>query len=362
MIKKCAAVAFSASGKKRIGDIERAFAAIKDKGGEEWTLTYVMKPNDLKGWCQEVFPENDAIIFVGALGIAVRTVAPLLVNKTIDPAVIVMDDMGLNVISVLSGHIGGANELTRLLAAEMGANPVITTASDVHGKIAVDSWAVRNNLYITDMECAKKVAMEIVEGRKVGLYCDCDILGQVPDELVLLEEASDFVKDIKWCIIISDRKISSLKEALREYNILWLIPKNNVVGVGCKKGKSERDINAAVIDTLSENSIDPRSVYAISSIDLKCGEPGLLGFSEYMNIPSFFYPGDELKKVPGEFDMSDFVFGVTGVDNVCERAAIRKIMEDDPEASRDRNLVVPKKKCEGVTVAVAGKRGCVSFE
>ena len=362
MGKKCAAVAFSASGKERIGDIERAFAAIKDKGGEEWTLEFTMKPKDLKEWCAEAFTENDAIIFVGALGIAVRTIAPFIVKKTIDPAVIVMDDMGVNIISVLSGHIGGANDLTRALAAEMGANPVITTASDVHGKIAIDSWAVKNGLYITDMECAKKVAMEIVEGRKVGLYCDCDIKGNVPEDLVLLEEASDFVKGIKWCIIISDRKISSLKDSLREYNILWLIPKVNVVGIGCKKGKSERDINAAVIDTLSEHGIDPRSVYAISSIDLKCGEPGLLGFSEYMNIPSFFYSGDELKKVPGEFDMSDFVFGVTGVDNVCERAAIRKIMEVDPEAGRDRNLVVSKKKCEGVTVAVAGKRGCISFE
>ncbi len=362
MSKKAAAVAFSASGKERIGDIERAFKEIKEKGGEEWELTSAFKPRNLKEWCREVFPENDAVIFIGALGIAVRTIAPFIVKKTVDPAVICMDDMGVNIISVLSGHIGGANDLTKVLASGMGANPVITTASDVHGKIAIDSWAIKNRLYITDMECAKSVAMEIVEGRKVGLYTDCEIRGRVPDELVVLDEGSDAIDQIKWVVIITDKKISSMKGSMKDYNILWLIPQKNVLGIGCKKGKALKDIDLAVLDILEKRGIDIRSIYGIASIDLKCSEPGLLGYSEYMNIPTTFYPATELEKIPGDFDRSAFVEGITGVDNVCERAAIRLVMEDEPNATREKNLVVPKQKCEGVTVAIASKKGSISFE
>ena len=362
MTKKAAAVAFTKSGKERTNELKEIFASISRASEDEWEFRSIFKPKDLKEWCSEAFEENDAVIFVGALGIAVRTIAPFLENKTIDPAVIVIDDMGKNVISTLSGHIGGANELTLKIAEGMGANPVITTSSDIHGRLSVDSWAVKNGLVITDMECAKKVAMEIVEGRKVGLFCDCEIKGPIPPELVLLEDSSDFIKDMKWCIIISDRKVSSLKDSLRKYKILWLIPRKNVLGIGCRKGKAANEISKAVFDTLSIAGIDIRSIERIASIDIKSGEPGILDLSDFAGIPTVFYPAEELEKVPGDFDKSDFVLGVTGVDNVCERAAVRAVMEEEPEASREENIIVSKKKCDGVTVAIAGKKGSIAFE
>ncbi len=361
MSKKVAVVAFTASGKERIEDLKKAFEGLSKDSGEEWIVNDAFKPEDLKKWCLDAFTGSDALIFVSAMGIAVRTIAPYIIKKTVDPAVLVMDDLGKNLISVLSGHIGGANELTNELAGRLGANPVITTSSDVHGKLSVDSWAVKNDLFITDMECAKKVAVEIVEGRKVGLYCDCEIEGQVPSELVLLNDSAD-AAGISWCIVISDKKLTETPEFLRDYNIMWLIPKINVLGIGCKKGKPMGDISDGVEKVLGEARIDRRSVCSVASIDLKAKEEGLLAFAEYLNVPTDFYSEEELKNVPGKFEFSGFVQDITGVDNVCERAAVKEVMKTQPDATRESCLVVSKKKCDGVTVAVASKKGCISFE
>lgn len=361
MSKRVAIVAFTASGKERIEELKEAFVRISRESGEEWIVNETFKPGALKGWCLDAFTKNDALIFVSALGIAVRTIAPFLVKKTVDPAVLVMDDMGENIISVLSGHIGGANELTLELSKHLGAHPVITTSSDVHGKLAVDSWAVKNNLVLTDMEAAKKVAMEIVEGRKVGLYCDCEIKGQVPPELVLLDGEND-ASGINWCIVVSDRKLTSVPAFSRELNIMWLIPKVNVLGIGCKKGKAMGDIRDGVEGVLKDAGIDIRSVTSIASIDLKAREEGLLAFAESLDVPANFYSEEDLKNVPGKFEFSGFVQDITGVDNVCERAAVKEVRKTDPEADRETCLIVSKKKCDGVTVAVAAKKGCISFE
>ena len=361
MSKRVAIVAFTASGKERIEELKEAFAAISRESGEEWIVSETFKPGALKGWCLDAFTKNDALIFISALGIAVRSIAPFLVKKTVDPAVLVMDDLGENIISVLSGHIGGANELTLELSKRLGAHAVITTSSDVHGKLAVDSWAVKNGLVITDMESAKKVAMEIVEGRKVGLYCDCEIKGQVPPELVLLDGEND-ASGINWCIVISDKKLTDSPAFSRDLNIMWLIPKTNVLGIGCKKGKAMKDIKEGVEKVLSEAGIDIRSIFGISSIDLKAREEGLLAFAESLDVPVSFYSEEDLKNVPGKFEFSGFVQDITGVDNVCERAAVKEVRKTDVSADRESSLIVSKKKCDGVTVAVASKKGCISFE
>lgn len=361
MSKRVAIVAFTASGKERIEELKEAFAAISRESGEEWIVSESFKPGALKGWCLDAFTKNDALVFVSALGIAVRSIAPFLVKKTVDPAVLVMDDLGENIISVLSGHIGGANELTLELSKRLGAHPVITTSSDVHGRLSVDSWAVKNGLVITDMESAKKVAMEIVEDRKVGLYCDCEIQGQVPPELVLLDGEND-ASGINWCIVVSDRKLTDSPAFSRDLSIMWLIPKTNVLGIGCKKGKAMKDIRDGVDRVLAEAGIDIRSVCGISSIDLKAREEGLLAFAESLDVPVSFYSEEDLKNVPGKFEFSGFVQDITGVDNVCERAAVKEVRKTDVSADRESCLIVSKKKCDGVTVAVASKKGCISFE
>ncbi|MBE6013823.1 MAG: cobalamin biosynthesis protein CbiG [Lachnospiraceae bacterium] len=362
MSKKVSVVAFTEPGLLRMTEVETAFLNINERCGEDWIITCSFKPENLKEWCAEAFAEADCIFFVCATGIAVRTIAPFLISKTKDPAVLVMDDLGLNLVALISGHIGGANELAGLLAADLEAHPVITTSSDVHGKIPIDAWAIKNNLYITDMIAAKKVAMELVEGRRVGLYCDCGIVGMVPEELVLLDGEEDLPEDVKWSVVITHKILSKDISQVRKKNILWLIPRLNAIGVGCKRGKTCKEIEAAVKMTLEDAGIDMRSIGKMASIDIKSVEDGLQEFAMEYNIPLSFFSGKELDKLPGDFQESDFVKGITGVDNVCERAAIMAILRDEPGASRDKNLLVPKNRCHGVTVAVAGKKGSIIFE
>ena len=118
---------------------------------------------ELKAWTREQFARQDAIIFISAAAIAVRSIAPYLKNKKEDPAVLVIDEQGRYVISLLSGHIGGANELALLAAKILGAEPVITTATDLHGRFAVDAFAAKKGMYLDSMLYAKEIAAQLVE-------------------------------------------------------------------------------------------------------------------------------------------------------------------------------------------------------
>ncbi|MEG2936217.1 MAG: cobalamin biosynthesis central domain-containing protein, partial [Clostridium sp.] len=125
--------------------------------------------------------EVQGIIFIGALGIAVRAIAPNIVSKGKDPAVIVMDDIGRFVIPVLSGHIGGANELASYISKKLQVTPVITTATDGHGAFAIDTWAVKNQCTILDISKIKYVSAALLRGEKVGLICDYPVEGKLPE-------------------------------------------------------------------------------------------------------------------------------------------------------------------------------------
>ncbi len=157
----------------------------------------------LQDWCGGIFPRVEALIFVGASGIAVRTIAPFLRSKTEDPAVLVADEDGRHIISLLSGHLGGANALTLFLAETLGADPVITTASDVRKRLAIDVWAKKNDLLITDFVAAKAVAAAIVAGQAVDFYCHGEVKGKIPEELTRIfaaegqsENQADAAEDI----------------------------------------------------------------------------------------------------------------------------------------------------------------------
>lgn len=155
----------------------------------------------LKAWCADCFAQAELLIFIGACGIAVRTIAPFLKSKTEDPAVLVLDEAGQYVISLLSGHIGGANDYAQRVGAIVGAIPVITTASDVRGKIAVDVFAKKNHLAISSMKAAKYVEAAILRGKPVGLWCTGAVYGTVPPELMEMR-AGDWIKkqiDLNTC-------------------------------------------------------------------------------------------------------------------------------------------------------------------
>lgn len=276
-----------------------------------------------------LFAWGDALVFVGAAGIAVRSIAPWVRDKRTDPAVLCVDELGQFVIPLLSGHIGGANALALRLARGLEAEPVVTTATDVNGKFSVDAWAARQGLFIDNMKAAKAVSAAILE-RTVPLCCDFPVEGPLPPGT----ERGDS-GEVGICI--SWRKKAPFRETL------LLVPAVLHLGLGCRRGTAEETIRAAVEQVLEERRIHPRAVNCVASIDLKRDERGLLDYCAAQGWPAAFYSAGELAALEGDFAHSERVLRVAGVDNVCERAA----------KMGARRLVVGKTIRGGVTVAVA---------
>ena len=285
----------------------------------------------------EKFSASDALIFVGSCGIAVREIAPHVRDKKTDPAVLCIDELGTYVIPILSGHIGGANDLAQRLAAELGALPVITTATDINGKFSVDAWAARNGYAISSMALAKAVSAEILE-HPVPLKSDFPIRSQLPSGIVAADSG-------ELGILLSWKTDRPFQRTLR------LIPQVLHLGIGCRRDTPKEAIAAAVDQVLEQYGIDPRAISCAASIDLKAQEQGLLAFCRERALPITFYTAQELRAVPGEFTKSQFVSSITGVDNVCERAAMVGA----------QMLIVRKTACSGVTVAVAAEHREVNF-
>lgn len=264
----------------------------------------------------------DAIIFVGATGIAVRAIAPFICGKTVDPAVLVIDEAGRYVISLLSGHLGGANALARTAASLIEAEPIITTATDAESAFAVDTFAKENGFLLTDLRKAKEVSAKVLRGEKLRIYSD------IPMERLVQRPArheAELVpaQDIDRADIVISYRTYILKPAENSSQAigLRLIAKRVHVGLGARKGVTQAEVAAAVATCLEDAGIDPRAVVALASIDLKKQEAGILAYSYECGVPFVTYTAEELRTVEGAFAGSSFVQSVTGVANVCERAA-----------------------------------------
>jgi len=284
-------------------------------------------------WTKESFASYDAVVFIGAAGIAVRYIAPFIRSKTTDPAVICIDERGTFVVPLLSGHIGGANDLAKEIAEGIDSTPVIMTATDSHGRFSVDSYAVKNGLHIGSMPAAKEVSALIVDDKKVGLVCDFEIPGRIPPEL-------DLGGNEKTGICISyGRSKGPFKRTLK------LTPRCHVLGIGCRRGTPCAKIRAFAKKVLEEEGISMKSVRAVASIDLKSNEKGLLEFAGKIKAEPVFFSSEELASLPDMgFTPSERVKKITGVDNVCERAAFA--------ASKDGEIIVKKISKDGMTIAV----------
>ncbi len=284
-----------------------------------------------------LFAEQEALIFIGACGIAVRAIASFIKSKTADPAVIVIDDQGRYVIPILSGHIGGANRLAEKIASLLGAIPVITTATDGAGKFSCDAWAAQNDCAISSMEVAKKVSAAILK-RDIPIISDFELPSSLPKGLVLGESG-----EIGIYIGIHDR--SPFKTTLQ------LIPRILTLGIGCRKGTEKEHFMSAIKTVFADNDLDVRAVGRIASIDIKKDEEGLISCAKDLGAETAFYTADELNALDGDFDESDFVKKTVGTGNVCERSAVLS----------GGKLIVKKTALDGVTVAVAAKDWRVAF-
>lgn len=287
-------------------------------------LPAISDPRSLCDIVEEWFTKSevDAIIFVGATGIAVRAIAPFICGKTVDPAVLVIDEAGRYVISLLSGHLGGANALARMAASLIEAEPIITTATDAESAFAVDTFAKENGFLLTDLRKAKEVSAKVLRGEKLRIYSD------IPMERLVQRPArheAELVpaQDIDRADIVISYQTHILKPAEKSSQAigLRLIAKRVHVGLGARKGVTQAEVAAAVATCLEDAGIDPRAVVALASIDLKKQEAGILAYSYECGVPFVTYTAEELRTVEGAFAGSSFVQSVTGVANVCERAA-----------------------------------------
>ena len=337
----------------------------------------ILCTESLQQWCQNMFSTCELLVFVGATGIAVRGIAPFVKDKRTDPAVLAIDEAAAYVIPLLSGHIGGANELAEWLAKDLQATAVITTATDINHKFAIDVFARKNNLWISDMKLAKEVSADILQGKKILISADEEKAAELagldwPPELVF-----DYKKIDSPSIITREKKLNMFEKkqdtgsvafefsdihvhiGLRklknsgQQRILYLVPKAAVLGIGCKKGTSQDVIQKQITEVLTAHGILEEAVDMAATIDLKANEPGLLSLTEKKGWKFRTFSAEELRAAPGIYQASAFVQSVTGVDNVCERSA--KL------ASNYGKIIIEKHGACGVTVACAEKDWSVNL-
>ena len=290
---------------------------------------------------RQAFQDDQVIVYIGSCGIAVRAVAPYVKNKTVDPAVISVDERGRFVIPLLSGHIGGANGIALKIAHEINAQAVITTATDINGLFAVDEWATKNNVHIGSMYAAKEVAAALVDGESVGLISKYEVDGEIPTGIVRNKKA-------RVGIAIGDN------DELKPFPVtLNLMPRIYYLGIGCRRDKAMEDIEQLVLSQLSELKINIEAIAGIASVDLKKDEKGLLAFAEKYRLPISFYTAADLESQQGEFSSSEFVQSIVGVSNVCERSAVA--------ASEGGSIILSKTSQNGVTLAIAKKDWLINF-
>lgn len=297
-----------------------AACILKDKLSENFSdisISSAMKNRDgavnTSEWTARQFAEKKILIFIGACGIAVRSIAPLIQDKLHDSPVIVIDEGLRSVIPLLSGHVGGANEIAELIAQKVGAYPAVTTASDINGTFASDLFAKENFLKIENKDGIAAVTGKALTGADIVISAD---KGTLPDGRTLL----------------------------------FLTPKKYVVGIGCRKDKSFEELEAFWQDMKRMTGIEDDDIAAVVSIDDKKDEKGLIRLAQYHKCRFITFSSDELNKVEGHFDHSEFVLNAVGVDNVCERSVLRFCKN---VCGNEGRIIYPKKAENGMTIAVA---------
>ncbi len=310
-------------------------------------------------WTRKQMEDKKALLFVGACGIAVRAIAPCVVDKLHDSPVLVIDEAGRYIIPILSGHMGGANELAGKIAETVGAEPVITTATDIRKKFAVDLFAKKNGLLIMNKEGIAKVSSKVLAGQEVTVAIEPGHLSQegILPEPGLTQGCRKLPQGLRMTTYppkeFVDLMITSENRSFDA--AITLRPKEYVIGMGCRRGKEPAQIEAFIQRQLEQLGITKEQVFCIASIDKKKDEEGLLTWSRRSNVPFVTFSARELQAVEGIFQTSAFVQAQVGVDNVCERAAL-KVCEGKGK------LILTKQAEDGMTMAVARREWSVTFD
>lgn len=316
---------------------------LKAKSPENWTFCqYDKSKQKAIDFVEKNFNETDALVFIGAAGIAVRLIAPLITKKDKDPAVIVIDELGRFVIPILSGHIGGGNHLASETAKLIGAEAVITTATDINNRFAVDVWATENSCAVEEIDKIKKISAAVLADEPIGFYCsEFTVFGTMPTCFSTCEQ----FKKIGITVTLGGEE-KRFEEELR------IIPKIVTLGVGCRRDTDSEKFEQFILNNLNKEKISLRSIKNVASIDIKEKEECILNFCKKYDLPLKVYTAEELMTEKGAFHHSDFVEKTTGADNICERSASRL---------SGGKLIIRKTAAEGMTMAAARREWMCKF-
>ena len=288
-----------------------------------------------RGAVIKAWKECRKLVFIMAAGIAVRTIAPLLQDKKTDPAVVVIDEKGRHVISLLSGHLGGANTLAKEISEVAGGEAVITTASDINDLPSIDLWAKERGLVIGNWDVVPQAGTRLINEGIVHVYSDIDMA--LPDAFIKTEKPE--LADI---VITNREKIETAGSEISDK--LYLRPVNLVIGIGCNRETPAEEIEDFIRKTLADNNLAFASVHSIVTIDKKGDEQGLIEFAKKYSLEISTFTAEELNQVKG-ITISEAAFRATGARAVAEPAALLAAKADD--------LLLRKQKSGDVTVAVA---------
>lgn len=291
----------------------------------------------IKELVNRIWTKYDGLIFISATGIALRMINPYIQNKTIDPAVVVVDDMGSFSISLLSGHIGGGNDLAEYIGAEIGAMPVITTATDNRGIESIDNFAKKNDYYMEDMKSITRITSMMVNGKTIGLYTE-DGKGINYDNIIIVDDLNDIDPRIDGLIIVSSEIHKNIKLPKTT-----LIPKNINIGMGCRKGVETERIIKAVEEVFYNEKLSTKAIKSIGTVEVKKDEKGIIQASKHFNCPMKIFTIDEIKEVEDKFEKSQFVKDTIGVYSVSEPTA--HLLGGD--------MIAMKSKHNGITISIS---------
>lgn len=286
-----------------------------------------------------VWNKYDGFIFISSTGIAIRMINPYIKDKTKDPAVVVIDDTGRFSISLLSGHIGGANFLAEDIGEFLGSIPVVTTATDNRGIEAIDIFAKRNNYYMEDMKTVRTITSLMVNEKKIGLYTEDDKIIDYPN-IIRVKDLSNIDEKIEGLIVVSSENLKNINMAIPTTK---LIPRNLNIGIGCRKGVEGEKIIKAIEEAFYYANLSTKGIKAIGTIDFKKNEQGIIHGAKHLNCPMKIFTMEEIKEVEDRFQKSQFVKDTIGVYSVSEPSAYLL----------GGKIIWKKSKHNGITISIS---------
>ena len=290
-----------------------------------------------------LFRSCQLLVFVSAVAVAVRAVGPLLRGKSIDPAVVVVDDQGRYAVSLLSGHLGGANDYCSAIAAELGAEAVITTASDLRGITAFDHLARKHNWQIENLSDLKAISAALLEEGEVALYCEEPFDHPLSGRIRIVSDLDELAQPFAGRVIVSSRANPLPWPVPGPWIILR--PRHIFAGVGCRRGITAPAVISELKRAFELSGLDFSCLAAIASGEFKADEEGLIDAARELGLPLLIYSLKEIAAALGDSEQSDFVESQVGVGAVAEPCARL--------AAGGGRVVLPTQRARGITVALA---------